>query len=329
MGSGPDTTWRGEAARVLRAEGEALTRAAASLDAAAVERALDLLHEAKPPVVVTGMGKSGHIAAKVAATMASTGTPAFHLHPGEAMHGDLGMVPHGSTVLAFSQSGATEEVLNLLPYLRSHGAKLIVVTGQAASPLAQAADVVLSSRIEEEACPFNLAPTTSTALQLALGDALALSLMKRRGFGPEDFAIRHPLGALGKRLLMRVADLMKKGETVPVAPVDGTLQQAVDAMNKGMLGAVAIVESDGRLAGFFTDGDFRRLWCARNTIDVSTPIRDVMIRNPKRVHPDMLGVKAVDLMEQYKITTLPAVDDDGRVVGMIHLHQLVEAGITR
>jgi len=327
--TGVDESWREEGPRVLRAEGKAVLAVADGLDRALFERAIELLFASTPPVVVTGMGKSGHIAAKIAATMASTGTPAFYLHPAEAMHGDLGMVPHGSTILVFSQSGATEEVLNLLPYLRSHTAHILAITGQPQSPLAQAADVVLLSRIDEEACPLNLAPTTSTTVQLALGDALAMALMRKRGFGSDDFAIRHPLGALGKRLLMRVGDLMKKGDALPMASDAITLQEAVDILNKGRLGAVALVDGAGRLTGYFTDGDFRRLWCAKHTVADNIAIRDVMIKNPKRVSMDTLGVKAVDLMEQYKITSLPAVDDDEKVVGMIHLHQLVEAGITR
>lgn len=322
-------SWQTEGERVLRAEGAALLALADRLDRAAFVNAVELLHRAPAPVVVTGMGKSGHIAAKVAATLASTGTPAFRLHPGEALHGDLGMVPPGAAVLAFSQSGATEEVTSLLPYFRSHNNRLVAVTGNARSPLGEAAEVLLLTQIDEEACPHNLAPTTSTTAQLALGDALAMALMRRRGFGAEDFAIRHPLGALGRRLLMKVEDVMKRGDAVPFVTPEATLQTAVDAMNRGRLGCIAIVDAQRHLLGIFTDGDLRRLWVRERTLRSDTPIGDVMIRNPKRVQADTLGVKAVDLMEDFKITVLPAVDADGRLVGMVHLHDLVALGIAR
>ncbi|MDX2175966.1 MAG: KpsF/GutQ family sugar-phosphate isomerase [Candidatus Sumerlaeia bacterium] len=321
--------WKSEARRVLLAESAALAAAAERIDDSRFVEAVRLLHAASAPVVVSGLGKSGHIAAKVAATLASTGTPAVFLHASEALHGDLGMVVSGSAALLFSQSGATEEVLNLLPFLTAHSVPVVAVTGSAESPLAQGAQVVLESRVDAEACPLNLAPMSSTTLQLAIGDALAAALIRRRGFTAEDFAIRHPLGALGRRLLMKVSDVMRKGADLPAVGEDVTLQEAVDALNKGRLGAVAIIDAERRLVGIFTDGDFRRLWCLRHTIADNVPIREVMVHNPKRVPAELLGVKAVDLMETHKITVLPAVDAEGRLEGMVHLHQLVEAGIAR
>jgi arabinose-5-phosphate isomerase len=324
----PRSEWIAEGARVLRAEAQALLALADSFDAESFGRAVDLLHGCTAPVVVAGLGKSGHIAAKVAATLASTGTPAFHLHAAEALHGDLGMASPGCGLLVFSQSGTTEEALRLIPYFRHLRAPIVAITGGRQSPLAEAADAVLWSRVAAEACPLNLAPTSSTTAQLALGDALAIALMRRRGFTAEEFAMRHPRGALGRRLLMRVEDLMRKGEAAPVVGLGATLAEAVDELNRKRLGAVSIVDGEGRLAGIFTDGDLRRLWVARGTIEATRPVAEVMVRNPKRIVPDALGVAAVELMEEHKITVLPVVDPDGRMVGFVHLHQLVEAGLT-
>lgn len=325
----PTDTWAAEGVRVLRQEAEALLAMADRFDQAAFNRAVDIVFNAKAPVVVTGMGKSGHIARKVAATLASTGTAASYMHPGEALHGDLGMVPADSAVIAFSQSGTTDEILNILPYLSTHHIPIVAVTGGMDSPLGRAARAILDSSVREEACPLNLAPTTSTTAQLALGDALAIALMRRRGFRPEDFAIRHPLGTLGRRLLMRIADLMKKGADMPVVPLAATLHEAVDELNRKRLGCVAIVDEHGHLAGIFTDGDLRRLWAKTGTLETTMPVGEVMIRSPRRVSPDTLCVKAVDLMEEYKITVLPAVEEDGTLAGVIHLHDLIALGISR
>ncbi len=314
---------------VITAEAEALRALAASLDGATFGRAVDLLLACKSQVVVTGMGKSGHIAAKIAATLASTGTPAFYLHPAEALHGDLGMVTAQNVVLAFSQSGATDEIVNILPYLKTLRVPLVAITGNVQSLLAQHADLVLLSSIESEACPLNLAPTNSTTAQLALGDALAIALMKRRGFTSEDFAMRHPLGALGRRLLVRVSDLMHRGEANPIIGEDEPLHVAINRMTGLRLGAVSIIDHHGQLIGIFCDGDLRRLFeRLQGKVDAKLPIRDFMIRNPKHVHPDTLGVKCVDLMETHKITIMPVIDDERRPVGMIHLHDLIRAGIT-
>ncbi len=314
---------------VLEKEAAAIRTLAETLDAESFGRAIDLLIACKAQVVLTGMGKSGHIAAKIAATFASTGTPAFFMHPGEALHGDLGMLTPSNVVVALSQSGATDEVVNLLPYLTHLSIPLIALTGKPESLLAQQADVVLSTAVDQEACPLNLAPTSSTTLQLALGDALAVALMNRRGFTPEDFAIRHPLGALGRRLLVRVADLMHTGDENPVLSETAALHEAILQISSKRLGAVSLVDTEGRLTGIFCDGDVRRLLeTTGGTLEMNRPISDFMIRNPKRTAPDALGVKAVDLMETYKITVLPVLDDDHKPVGMIHLHDLIRAGIS-
>lgn len=317
------------AREVLNAEGNALLRLAERLDADAFGRATELLLHMNGHAVVAGMGKSGHIAAKIAATLASTGTPAFHLHPSEAMHGDLGMLKAGDVLVAFSQSGSTEEVLNLLPYVKRLHIPIIALTGNGGSPLARSADVVLLTSIETEACPLNLAPTTSTTSQLGMGDALAMTLMERRGFTADDFAMRHPLGALGKRLLMRVSDLMHTGDENPVIGQEAPLRAAISTMTGKRLGTVSVVDDAGKLTGIFCDGDLRRLFDRLNgQVDATRPISEFMIRNPRFTMPDMLGVKAVDLMETHKITVLPVLDDERHPIGTIHLHDLIRAGIT-
>jgi arabinose-5-phosphate isomerase len=270
------------------------------------------------------MGKSGHIGAKTAATFASTGTPAFFVHPAEAVHGDLGMMTGTSAVLALSHSGATDEVLNLLPYIRHSHIPLIVVTGNPTGPLAAKADVVLSYCLDQEACPLNLAPTASTITQMAICDALAGAVMEMRGFTHEDFALRHPLGTLGRRLLMHVGDLMATGDDNPVMPETATLKEAISRMMS--MGAVSFVGSDGRLTGIFCDGDLRRLF-QRGGADPDALMRDIMVHNPKRITADLPGTKAVDMMQQYKISVLPVVDDDLRPVGMVDLKTLNRAGL--
>jgi arabinose-5-phosphate isomerase len=317
-----------EGLRVLREEAGVLARVADALDTAAFDAAVALLLAARAHVIVSGIGKSGHIGAKIAATLASTGTPAFFLHPAEAVHGDLGMLTRDNVLLAISHSGTTEEVLNLLPYAVHHGIPVVAITGNPLSPLAEKASVVLHLGIEKEACPLNLAPMSSTVAQLAVGDALAAALMRARGFQAEDFALRHPLGTLGKRLLIRVRDLMTSGADNPVIHQDQPLRAAISAMTGKRLGAVSMVDDDGVLAGIFCDGDLRRLF-EREGLNPDRPMADVMIRNPRRIGPDVPGVKAVDLMETAKITVLPVVDEDDRPVGMIHLHQLIQSGIAR
>lgn len=313
-----------EGLRVLELEASALARLAKDFDAEAFDRAAALMLDAPAHVVVTGIGKSGHIGAKIAATLASTGTPSFFLHPAEAVHGDLGMLTRDNVVLALSHSGTTEEVLNLLAYIQFHRIPLIVITGAANSPLAEKATVVLRYDLDKEACPLNLAPTASTIMQMALGDALAGALMRLRGFTDEDFAMRHPLGTLGRRLLMRVADMMVTGEENPVMPHTARLREAISRMMR--LGAVSFVDDEGKLAGIFCDGDLRRLF-QRGGADPDAPMTGIMIRNPKRIGEDALCTKAVDVMTEYKISVLPVVDHEMRPVGMIDLKMLTRAGI--
>ncbi len=315
-----------EGLRVIEQEAATLAALGNHLDCSAFDRAVETMLDARAHVIVTGMGKSGHIGAKIAATLASTGTPAFFLHPAEAVHGDLGMLTGQNVVLALSHSGTTEEVLNLIPYIQLHAIPLVVITGNATSQLASRAKAVLAYKLDQEACPLNLAPTASTIAQMALGDALAGALMRARGFTDEDFAIRHPLGALGRRLLIHVRDLMAVGDENPVMPETALLKDAISRMMR--LGAVSLVDEEGKLAGIFCDGDLRRL-LSRGPVDPAWMMKDIMIRNPKRIHPDVLGTKAVDLMETHKITVLPVVDEDDMLVGMIHLHSLIQAGITQ
>ncbi len=316
-------------ASVLKEEAETLLNMAENLDLESFGKAVDLLGAYNEQAIITGMGKSGHIARKIAATLASTGTPAFFVHPAEGLHGDLGMITSRNVVLALSQSGASDEILNLLPYIKRQKSPLIAVTGREDSELAKQADVVLLTKIDREVCPLNLAPTTSTTAQLALGDALAVSLMKRRGFTKEDYAIRHPLGALGRRLLVKVGDMMHSGEENPITDESTSLADAIKVLSSKRMGAISIVSEAGVLQGIFTDGDLGRLFSkSSGQIDTNVPIGEFMIRNPKSISPETLGVKAVDLMESWNITALPVLDKEKKPVGMIHLHDLIKAGIT-
>ncbi len=277
-------------------------------------------------VIVMGMGKSGHVGRKIAATLASTGTPSFFVHPAEASHGDLGMVARGDLVLAISNSGESSEITVLLPMLRRQGVPLIAMTGGLQSTLAQHADLVLDCSVEREACPLNLAPTTSTTAQLAMGDALAVALLDARGFRPEDFARSHPGGALGRRLLTHVRDVMRSGEQVPQVPVQvdfGTLMREMSA--KG-LGATAIVDDDGRPVGIFTDGDLRR------RLEAGADLRgmraqELMHGNPRTIGADALAADAAQLMEQHSITSVLVTDAGGRLVGVVHIGDLMRAKV--
>lgn len=277
-------------------------------------------------VVVTGMGKSGHIGHKIAATLASTGTPAFFMHPGEASHGDLGMITGHDLMLAVSYSGETDEVLTILPLVKRMGAKLLSLTGNANSTLAKAADVHLDVSVAEEACPLNLAPTASTTATLAMGDALAVALLKIRGFTAEDFAMSHPSGSLGKRLLLRVADVMRTGDDIPrVAPHVRLTAGLLEMSEKG-LGMTAIVDAQSRVLGIFTDGDLRRALDA--DVDIQkTLMQDVMHAKCKTTSSDILAAEAVHLMEENKITSLLVADDDNRLIGALNIHDLFRAGI--
>lgn len=277
-------------------------------------------------VVVTGMGKSGHIASKIAATLASTGTPSFFMHPAEASHGDLGMITEQDLLLAISYSGETQEILTILPLVRRMGARLVSMTGKPASTLAKAADVHLDVAVTEEACPLNLAPTASTTAMLAMGDALAVALLKSRGFTAEDFARSHPSGSLGKRLLLRVADIMRTGDDMPSVGPDVPLRDGLMEMTAKGLGMTAIVDADRRILGIFTDGDLRR--ALDEGADVhSTLMRDVMHAKCKTTDAGILAAEAVNVLEDNKITALLVADDEKRLVGALNVHDLFRAGI--
>ena len=277
-------------------------------------------------VVVSGMGKSGHIGRKIAATLASTGTPAFFMHPGEAAHGDLGMVTRNDVVIAISNSGESSEILDILPAVKRLGARVIAMTGKPASRLARLADVHLNIAVDKEACPLNLAPTTSTTVTLAMGDALAVALLDARGFREQDFALSHPGGALGRRLLTHVRDVMRSGDAVPSVRPETSLVEALLEVTRKGLGMTAIVDGEGRPVGVFTDGDLRRV--IERMHDFSNiQIRDVMHANPRRVRPDQLAVDAVAVMEEFRINQMLVVDDEDRLIGALHIHDLTRAKV--
>ena len=275
-------------------------------------------------VIVVGMGKSGHIGAKIAATLASTGTPAFFVHPAEAGHGDLGMITRDDVILALSYSGESAEILTMMPIVQSMGVPVIAITGRPESGMAQGADIHLPIHIEREACPLGLAPTSSSTATLALGDALAVALIAARDFKPEDFARSHPFGRLGRRLITRVRDVMHTGNAIPKSAPHDTLQQALFVITDKKLGVTLISEND-TLSGIYTDGDLRRT-LEKHGQNLNLPIGEVMTRNPRTVPSDMLAAAALQEMEKRQITALPVVDD-GKLVGIIHIHDLLRAGV--
>lgn len=277
-------------------------------------------------IVVTGMGKSGHISSKIAATLASTGSPAFFMHPAEASHGDLGMITGQDVLLAVSYSGETDEIVTILPLVKRMGAKLLSITGNKKSTLAKAADAHLDVSVDEEACPLNLAPTASTTATLAMGDALAVALLKMRGFTAEDFAMSHPSGSLGKRLLLRVADVMRTDDAVPSVGPDVHLKDGLMEMTQKGLGMTAIVDEQRQILGIFTDGDLRRALDGEADVR-KTKMSDIMHTECKTTTSDVLAAEAVHLMEENKITSLLVVDDDGGLVGALNVHDLFRAGI--
>lgn len=316
-----------EAKRVIRIEAEALTALAESLNGE-FERAVELIFAAQGRVVVTGMGKSGIICQKIAATMASTGTPAFFLHPAEGIHGDLGMIMRGDVVIAVSHSGETDEVLRILPIIKRLGAQLVAMSGNRNSTLAKAGDVFLDIAIKEEACPLGLAPTASTTATLAMGDALAVALLLKRGFRAEDFALFHPGGSLGKKLLLKVEDLMHKGNAIPLVTTGTLMREALFEITSKGLGIVGVVDEKGCLAGVITDGDLRRaLEKGVDIINMEAGL--LMVRNPKRIVSSELAAKALQRMELYSITSLFVFENDcgEKPVGIIHLHDLLKAGL--
>ena len=312
--------------RVFDIEAQALAAVAGRIDGD-FTAACRLMLAARGRVVCTGMGKSGHIARKIAATLASTGTPAFYVHPGEAAHGDLGMITDTDVVLALSYSGESDEILLLLPVLRRQGNKLIAMTGRAKSSLAREADVHLDISVPAEACPLALAPTSSTTASLAMGDALAVALLEARGFTADDFARSHPAGALGRRLLLHIADIMHAGDDVPRVGADASISEALVEMSRKRLGMTAIVDDANRLIGLYTDGDLRRTLDDHRFDVRNARIVEVMTRSPKTIGSDALAVEAAQLMEAHKISGLIVVDAAHRVVGALNIHDLLRARV--
>jgi arabinose-5-phosphate isomerase len=312
------------ARRVLQTEAAAILALLERLDER-FEQAVRLLLDCRGRVIVTGMGKSGIICRKIAATLASTGTPAFFLHPAEAIHGDLGVLQSTDVIVALSYSGETDEILRLLETIKRLGARLIALTGAPASTLGRAADVSLDCRVSEEACPMNLVPTASTTAALALGDALAMTLLVSKGFRQEDFAHLHPGGKLGKRL-MRVEQLMHRGADAPVVRLDTPMQDLIYEMSRKRLGMACVVDGDNALAGIVTDGDLRRHMSATEHL-MNRTAADVMTRSPIAIRPDALAVEALHILEQRKITSIVVVDDRRTVLGVVHLHDLWGTGM--
>jgi len=319
------TQARRRAERVLRLEAEAIRALIGRLDEG-FDRAVDLLFHCEGRVIVAGMGKSGHVGRKIAATLASTGTPAYFLHPAEGMHGDLGIIARGDVVLALSNSGETDEMLAMLPLLKRLGVPIVLLTGNTKSTMARQCDVVLDVGVSEEACPMNFAPTSSTAAAMAMGDAIAMALLDRRGLRPEDFAALHPGGTLGWKSLVRVADLMHTGDAVPVAREDARLEEVIREMTRKRLGMTTVVDAAGRLAGVITDGDLRRLHLRPGPISGVTA-GEAASRDPKLIAADDLAAKALEVMERFMITSLVIVDVERRPIGIIHLHDILRAKI--
>jgi arabinose-5-phosphate isomerase len=319
------TGFASSARRTIKMESDAVAALEQRIGAD-FERACELLLQTQGRVIVTGMGKSGHIARKIAATLASTGTPAFFVHPGEASHGDMGMITAQDSVIALSNSGAVAEIVTLLPLLKRMGTVLISMTGNEESALAKASDVHLNTGVETEACPLDLAPTSSTTTALVMGDALAIALLEARGFTADDFAFSHPGGTLGKKLLLKVEDVMRSGDAIPRVEPETPLSEALlEISNKG-LGMTTVLDKDGHLAGIFTDGDLRRTLKAR--IDINeTPMGRLMSTGAKTASPGMLAAEAMRIMEENEISSLVVVNEDNSVAGVVHLMHLLHAGL--
>ena len=311
------------ARQVLRIEADAVLALSGRIDESLL-RALSLILNCPGRVIVCGIGKSGHVGHKIASTLASTGTPACFVHPAEASHGDLGMITADDVVIAISNSGESTELLNILPSIKRQGAKLIAMTGNAKSSLARDADVHLDAGVAQEACPLNLAPTASTTAALALGDALAVALLDARGFGAEDFARSHPGGSLGRRLLIRMRDVMRSGEAIPVVAPEASVTEAIREITRGSIGMTVVASPERKVLGIFTDGDVRRA-ILRNLDLQSLTVTDVMTRNPRTMGHEKLAAEAVEVMERYKINQIPVVDDDGCLVGALNMHDLFQA----
>ena len=319
-----------EVQNLLRIEADAIAQTATRLDAAAVERVVDLLAQCAGKVVILGVGKSGIIGQKIAATMTSAGTAALYLHPSDALHGGLGIVQTNDVVIVLSNSGETDEIVAMLPYLKNRGVAIVAIVGNVNSTLARRADVVLDASVDKEACPLNLAPTTSTTVALAIGDALAMTVMKVKGLTPDDFAINHPAGQLGKRLTLRVGDLMHRDGENPTIATGSSWVEVVRAISKGGLGAVCVVDDAGRLKGIITDGDLRRAIEETSHDSLAKLVSDdFMTRKPVVATPELLAFDALRLMEDRprQISVLPVVNEDQMCVGLIRVHDIVRSGL--
>ena len=313
------------AKRTIKMEADAVEQLLGRLDDNFVTACQTMLN-CEGRVVITGMGKSGHIGNKIAATLASTGTPSFFVHPGEACHGDLGMITKNDVVIAISNSGSTAEVVTILPLIKRLGIPLISMTGNPDSILSKAASANLDVSVESEACPLNLAPTTSTTVTLAMGDALAIALLESRGFSAEDFAFSHPSGALGRKLLLRVTDIMHKDSQVPRVKADQPLHQALLVMTEKGFGMTTVVSEDNTLLGVFTDGDLRRIVDGKVDINSAT-MADVMSANPKTINGEILAAQALKIMEDSSITALIVEDENHHPIGVLHMHDILRAGV--
>ncbi|TAN42674.1 MAG: KpsF/GutQ family sugar-phosphate isomerase [Nitrospirae bacterium] len=314
------------AIKVLKAEAEAVSGLIENLDDR-FERAVDILYRSQGKVVVSGMGKSGLIGKKIASTLASTGTPAFFMHPAEASHGDLGMVTAEDVMIAISNSGETDELVNLLPFLKRFNIQLISLTGNPGSTLAKASDVTLDVSVREEACPLGIVPTASTTASLAMGDALAVALLSKRGFNEHDFASFHPSGSLGKKLFIKVRDLMHTGESLPIIAPSSPMTRAIVEISSKRLGIAVVADAAGAILGIVTDGDIRRgveKW-GRDFFDMTAA--DVMTRDPKTVSGEELAAKALSVMEHYSISVLVVPDEQSKAAGIIHIHDILKRGI--
>ncbi len=319
------TDFQNSARRVIAIEGKAIHALDSRIDLN-FSKACELIMASQGRVVVMGMGKSGHVGSKIAATLASTGTVAFFVHPGEASHGDLGMITRADVVIALSNSGSTEELLALLPVIKRKGIKLISLTGNESSPLAQFADVNLNVGVSEEACPLGLAPTASTTAALVMGDALAVALLEAKGFTADDFALSHPGGALGRKLLLLVENIMRTGSAIPIVPDHSTISEALMEMTAKGLGMTAIVDKHQHLLGVYTDGDLRR--SIDHDIDLkNTPVTSVMTLNCKTIRPHILAAEAVKIMDENNIHALIVIDENRRPIGAISVHDLLHAGV--
>ena len=313
------------ARRTLDIEARAVAALSVRLDES-FAHAVELVLACTGRTVVSGMGKSGHVARKIASTLASTGTPAFFVHPAEASHGDLGMITAQDVIIGLSNSGESAELLAIVPLIKREGGRFIAITGSPRSSLAREADVHLDAGVEEEACPLGLAPTASTTAALALGDALAVALLEARGFNREDFARSHPGGALGRRLLTYVRDVMREGDAMPSVPRTAKLSQAILEMSRKAMGMTAIVDEQARVIGIFTDGDLRR--ALERPLDVqNTPVEQVMSANPRTIHAERLAVEAVKLMEDHRISQILVVDDASHLIGALNMHDLFSAKV--